>query len=385
MAALNNYIRETVTTRSVTYKKEFTWQIENFEDWWSSREITKPERQESGSSTFEEDDLQLEIPKDWSKCSGSPTMTFEVEGIQHEFKLAILKYDCFDRFDEEHNLMMGISMNYIGPLESIIFKPLFSLHDSGTEFGYSLKAKKLKKGGYTECRVFSNHSLMTNISNILEEGRFLVMCLAQINILSEFSETRNLENNVRSKKTWNQYLLEAFDFSSATSELEQFSDFEIICEDVLESGDKYERRFRCHKLILLLGSKYYRKMLLGNFKENQGTTTVTDVSSDTMAKILQYLYTGEVKKCEIDAKLLLAADKYEMEHLHSVCELEIGTRLTFETASEIARVADACGSEIFKTYVYNFVRKHWKQMNFSDQAEWIRNNPTVLAELLDRS
>ena len=73
-----------------------------------------------------------------------------------------------------------------------------------------------------------------------------------------------------------------------------------------------------------------RKMLLGNFKENQGTTTVTDISGYTMAKILQYLYTGQVKKCDIDVKLLLAADKYEMEHLHAVCELEIGTKMTIE-------------------------------------------------------
>ena len=384
MAKLNDYVQETVTTRSMTYKKEFTWEIENFEDWWSSREITKSERLESGNSTWEEE-LQSEIPKDWSKSSTSPTMKFEVEGIQHEFKFAILKYDSFDRFDEEHALMMGISLYYIGPLESIIFKPLFYLRNSGTEFGNPLKAKKLKKEEYSDCRVFSNHSLMSNISNVLEEGRFLVMCLAQINILDEFSETRHLENNVLSKKTWNQYLLEDFDFSSTTSKLDQFSDFEIICEDELESGDKYKRRFRCHKIILVLGSKYYRTMLLGNFKENQGATTVTDVSSDTMANILQYLYTGEVKKCEMDVKLLLAADKYEMEHLHSVCELELGTRLTIETASEIAHVADACGSEIFKTYVYGFVRKHWKQMNSSDQAEWIRNNPTLLAELLDRS
>jgi hypothetical protein len=179
MAKLNDYVQETVTTRSMTYKKEFTWEIENFEDWWSSREITKSERLEFGNSTWEEE-LQSEIPKDWSKSSTSPAMKFEVEGIQHEFKFAILKYDSFDRFDEEHALMMGISLYYIGPLESIIFKPLFYLRNSGTEFGNPLKAKKFKKGEYSDCRVFSNHSLMSNISNVLEEGRFLVMCLAQI-------------------------------------------------------------------------------------------------------------------------------------------------------------------------------------------------------------
>ena len=385
MATLTNHEQETVTTRSVVYKKEFGWEIENFEDWWSSREVAKSERLENDNSILE-DDLQMEIPRDRSKSSTSPIIKFQVEGIEHQFKLAILKYDYFDRYDEDHSLMMSISLYYVGPLESIIVKPLFYLRNGGTEFGNPLKAKQLKKGQYSDSRVFSSDNLMSNLKSVLEDGRFLVTCLAQINILHEFSEIRNLENHVLSMKTWNHYLLEDFDFSLTTSVLDQFSDFEIICQDELESGAKYEKRFRCHKLVLVLGSKYYKKMLLGNFKEKQDkSTTVTDVSSETMAKVLQYLYTGQVNNSEIDTKLLLAADKYELEHLQALCELELGRKIMTGTASEIAHVADACGSQIFKRYVYDFIWKYWKQMDSSDQAELLRRNPATLAELLNRS
>ena len=77
---------ETVETRTICYKKEFDWQIDSFEDWWSSREIHESERIGSDEST-EEEELENEIPKDWSKSTLSPIMKFEVEGIQHEFML----------------------------------------------------------------------------------------------------------------------------------------------------------------------------------------------------------------------------------------------------------------------------------------------------------
>ena len=41
MSSINDVIRETVYTNSVCYKKELKWEIENFKDWWSSREIEK--------------------------------------------------------------------------------------------------------------------------------------------------------------------------------------------------------------------------------------------------------------------------------------------------------------------------------------------------------
>ena len=147
MASSSAADKETVETRSVAYKKEFEWKIENFEDWWSSRELAQSERMENDNSTGEDDeeDLQIEEPKDWSKSTYSPILTFEVEGTQHEFMLAILKYDSYDVFDKDHNEMMGISLYYNGPLESVILKPTFLIQENATDVQYPLKAKKLKK------------------------------------------------------------------------------------------------------------------------------------------------------------------------------------------------------------------------------------------------
>ena len=77
--------------KSVSYRKELTWEISEFEDWWSSRDLAPSERSERAFTTWEEE-LQNEIPSNWSQASKSPIIEFEVDGIKHEFNLAILKY-----------------------------------------------------------------------------------------------------------------------------------------------------------------------------------------------------------------------------------------------------------------------------------------------------
>ena len=183
---------------------------------------------------------------------------------------------------------------------------------------------------------------------------------------------------------WNQNILQNIDFSAPGHET--FSDFEIICIDQKKNGDEQEKRFRCHKIILYLSSTYYKNMFSGKFIENElGVTKVTDVSSKTMEKVLQYLYTCQFKKDDMDIDVLYAADKYGIGYLHSACELELATNLTTETASDIALAANLCGSETFKSYVFGYVRKHWTQLKDSGNTDLLNKNPSVLREVLDKT
>ena len=119
-----------VTEGSLTksYSKEFTWEIENFVNLWSSRPIKESNR--NNANPWEED-MRNEEPKNWGKASGSPGFKFEINGIEHEFRIDILKYDSWDRHDDDHNLMMGISLFYNSPWESIPVKTMFWLRNTG--------------------------------------------------------------------------------------------------------------------------------------------------------------------------------------------------------------------------------------------------------------
>ena len=93
----------------------------------------------------------------------------------------------------------------------------------------------------------------------------------------------------------------------------------------------------------------------------------------------------EVKKIDIDIDLLLAADKYDVGDLHSICELELANRITIETAPRLAVVCFACGSDNCKAHVYAFVRKHWKKIITCNQSKLITKNSQLLCEILDSS
>ena len=96
-----------------------------------------------------------EEPKDWDKSSTSQIIKFPIEGIDHEFKMAILKFDSWDRYDDDHVIMMDISIFYNGPFEYLDVKPLFYLENSGKLYGHILPTETLRKGMYSAARVFS--------------------------------------------------------------------------------------------------------------------------------------------------------------------------------------------------------------------------------------
>ena len=374
---------ETSRTKSFSKKKEFAWEIENFEDWWSCRDVAKSEREQRGFTTMKEE-YATEIPKDWSQSSHSPTMTFVVEGIEHEFEIAVLKYDSYDRYDNEHCLMMGISAYYKGPLEHVIIKPTIYIVGCETRDDKLSTTRKVNKNTYSECRIFGSYNVIANKRMVMTEGRLTFKCTIQMRTFQNFSSISSLESNLRSKEHWTKYLKQHFDFSCGSSPLDPFSDFEITCIEKNENGETNEKKFQCHKLVLFLASNYYKKMFSGTFSESNGTTVVTDVNCETMSKLLQYIYSGEVKKNDIDIDLLLAADKYEVEHLSSICELELGKNIATEIAPNLAMVASMCGSDMFKSHVYAFVRKHWKQISTNAGGQFMRKDPKVVCEIWDK-
>jgi len=384
MEATRQRNKEAIRSKSISYKKELSWEISGFEEWWSSRDVLSSERSEQSFSSWEEE-LQNEVPTNWSKASTSPIIGFEVDGIRHEFRLAILKYESYDRFDNDYNSMMGISLFYNGPCENVIVQPMFYIRDNGMDSESPNESQIMNKKTFSKSRVFGSENVLANKNLVFPADRLNVRCLVQIYVSKQISSINNLKRNILSKKVWNQRLLEEFDFKSTKSSLDQFSDFEIVCFDKAEHGDVNEKRFRCHKLVLFLGSKYYQRMFSGNFSEISGTTKVTDVSSDTMAKVLQYIYSGEIGRRDIDIDLLVAADKYEMEHLHAICELELAYGMSIENAQDLSIAANMCGSEQFKHHIYSFVRENWSKIRNTEHSDQIRNNSKILTEILDKT
>ena len=111
-----------------------------------------------------------------------------------------------------------------------------------------------------------------------------------------------------------------------------------------------------------------------------------DISSNTFALFLQYIYTGKLLQNTVTEELLCAAHKYQVDHLQALCEYELAEKIAVENAAKLAALADLCGSPNFKKFVYRFVAKHWKQMKDKERFEWIENNENnkqLISELFD--
>ena len=124
-------------------------------------------------------------------------------------------------------------------------------------------------------------------------------------------------------------------------------------------------------------------MFSSSFNENEGRTKVTDVSGDTMAKMLQYIYTGTLEKTEIDIGLFYVADKYQLEYLKDLCELELGKSITPGKAPRLAVAASICEYGTFKQNVYSFIISRWEKIK-SDELELITKNSPIFYDILDQ-
>ena len=354
MASIRCDGKQIITSESVEYKKQFAWKLENWQDWWRSMEV--------------------------NELIFSQTFCLEAEGIAHEFKLAMLKYNSYEGIVDSIDVMLRLSLYYIGPSDNIIVKPSFYIPVRGLRTGHTFEATRMKKSDFSRCWVWSEHWFNVYMNEILDNGSLTFACLVKINIFQKNHGLIDLENNLCSNKSWNHCLPKDFDFSSDTkyTNYYPFSDFEIIC-----SGDGIKKSFHCHKVILSLGSEYFKTMLSGYFSESQGRVEVPDISSKTMAELLQYLYTGELNLTKIDIELLSTAHKYQVKGLHAICELELAKNLTVGTAPKTAVAADLYGSNEFKKYVFRFMAKHWKQINANDRCEWIESNAALLSQILN--
>ena len=220
-------------------------------------------------------------------------VNFSFNSFKHDFRIAILKFEKFDRLDQRHDTMMGISLYYEGPNESISVKPSFYTSKDDQNSGFQPETEQVQKGAYSTPSVFSGYSIEIN-RNLISDQNFVVKCIAQVYSPSDALEIsyEDPSRNIPAHK----FHIKNFKFSDGNRNFVQLSDFDIICIDKSDNGEESERRFRCHKLVLSSNSQYYERMFSSDYCENKGNVKVTDISSDTMEKQLRYLHILHIEK-----------------------------------------------------------------------------------------
>ena len=129
--------------------------------------------------------------------------------------------------------------------------------------------------------------------------------------------------------------------------------------DVIVSCNSKE--FNCHKVVLAARSSVFRAMFEHNMEEKKNSAVkVEDVEGDAMEKLLHFIYTSKLDfldsiSFELAARVLAAADKYELPRLKVACEECLSTRLTVENACEVLVLADLHNTIQLKLHVFKFI------------------------------
>jgi len=232
-------------------------------------------------------------------------------------------------------------------------------------------------------RVFGYHSwtfLEENQEEYVPCGNLTVGCQITVKIPEDGGTHHSvLENNLQSQKTLIKALSESFDITKPENieNYERFADFTILC------GENLDKRYRCHKSVLYLRSPVFSAMFSHDTIETtKNQVEIPDISPGTIEKMLQFLYTDDVKDNMIDIELLEAADKYKIDRLKAVCEKSLGSQLTIANSTEIGISAHLHGSKQFEHEVIKFLSENWREVRNVQGAELIKSYPDLLYRIV---
>jgi len=170
-----------------------------------------------------------------------------------------------------------------------------------------------------------------------------------------------------------------FDLNSQKNNMESLSDLEVKC------GEE-EKSFFCHKVILAMSSSVFKTMF-ENSNTSDGTKAVITLTEDpeTIAALLNFMYTGRVEKSIMACKLLLASDKYNMEPLQKRCEAILGQYFEkFENVDNLVEIALASykiGSKEYQETVVGSLAANWIKVTLSEHLEDIKNDSALLEKI----
>ena len=154
-------------------------------------------------------------------------------------------------------------------------------------------------------------------------------------------------------------------------------DMKIICEG---------KTFDCHKCVVCCQSDVFEAMFLNmeTIEAKSGEVEINDIQADTMETLLYFLYNEEVKETKlINAKLLCAADKYNLIGLMGVCTEYLKKNLCFENAVDVLVAAHLTNQKDLFDTTSNFVKKNEGNLNkTSAWKEFKKTNPTMAIDIL---
>ena len=119
------------------------------------------------------------------------------------------------------------------------------------------------------------------------------------------------------------------------------------------------KQYPAHRFLLSCRSSVFNRMFRVRMKEvNEGRVVIEDMEPEVLEELLQFMYSGQVsaKVGDICVELFQAADKYDIEPLKVICELEMTKKVTPENALEMFMAAEVHDAKLLKDRAQDEIR-----------------------------
>lgn len=154
------------------------------------------------------------------------------------------------------------------------------------------------------------------------------------------------------------------------------SDFKIICEG---------QELPCHKFVLSARSDVFQAMFdtKGSIENKEAYTYVDDIDLDTMKALLMFMYTDVVNVSDINADLLLAADKYNIKRLLDFCSRHLMRAIDATNVISIIMAAFLVSNDQLFAKASNFAMSHKSEIEVPEDWDQIKISFPEIAKLTE--
>ncbi|GBM23461.1 Protein roadkill [Araneus ventricosus] len=163
------------------------------------------------------------------------------------------------------------------------------------------------------------------------------------------------------------------------ADLKRILDNETLCDVSLQVGSDV---IQTHKNILSARSPVFKAMFTKDMKEtNSKTVVIEDLDSDTVRRLLLYMYTDAIHDYQWEniMNLYFAADKYEVLSLKQKCSSFLKENLSCSNVCEALFLADLHQDADLKSVVNDFLSKYESEVFASEAWKELEKNNSSLA------